>query len=108
MKTMGILSILCVIFLPGVVSASVPVLYTNDNFFSSYHDAPASLFQYETGGFYGYTETGKFYEQLPIQNLYDIKLHRFYIDDAYFYVSDRGVIAASDDLVALSIYMSRA
>lgn len=107
MKILGILAITYITFLPTVTAASVPVVYTNDNFFSSYHDAPVSLFQYETGGFFGYTETGKFYKQLPIHNLYTIKLHRFYIDDAYFYVSDRGIITASDDLVALSIYMSR-
>lgn len=92
---------------PSVTGAQIPSVYTNENYDSSVHDAPVSVYQYETGGFYGFTQTGKFYQQLPIQNLYNIKLHRFNIDEAYFYISDRGVINASDDLVALSIYMSR-
>ena len=107
MKRGVIVFIALYVLVPSVTLAQIPSVYTNENYDVSEHDTPVSLFQYETGGFYGFTETGKFYQQLPIQNLYSIKLHRFSIDEAYFYVSDRGVINAPGDLVALSIYMSR-
>lgn len=95
-------------FLPVTVGAAVPGRYTNDNFLLSEHDQPVSLFQDGLGGFYGYTLTGKLYTQQPIANIYSIKLHKFVIDDAWFYMSDRGLIQADNDLIALSVYFARA
>ena len=89
------------------VQAAIPAVYTNENFLTSTHDAPVSIFTFETGGFYGFTETGKMYRQVPIHNDFGVRLQRFSIDEAYFYVTDRGTIWADTDLIALSIYMSR-
>jgi len=92
---------------PQFALAQIPTVYTNENFHASTHDRPASLFQYERGGFYGFTETGKFYEQLPVYNEFGVRMQRFFIDEAYFYVTDRGTIDADSDLAAISIYFSR-
>jgi hypothetical protein len=90
------------------VHAAVPTTYTNDNFFTSVHDAPAWFKQDVSGNFYGQTESGKWFEQRFITNSLEVKLQRFSIDDAFFYVSDRGIILAPSDIVALSIYLARA
>ncbi len=93
---------------PGALSAEIPTSYTNDNIFTSEHDRPVSLFQDGNGGFFGYTATGFYYSQKPVTNTIGIRLHKFSIDQAYFYMSDKGLIEAKDDLVAISIYLSRA
>jgi len=36
-----------------------------------------------------------------------VRLHRFSIDEAYFYISSVGLITAPNDLVALSIYLAQ-
>lgn len=86
---------------------SIPAIYTNENFQVSRHDVPTWLYQDQKGGFYGGTETGKLFRQYPITNELGIKLMRFEIDEAFFYITDRGIIWAKDDLIALSIYVSR-
>jgi len=89
------------------VSAAIPEVYTNDNFFTSEHDVPVSFSQDVFGNFTGVTATGKIFSQYLITNSLDIRLQRFTIDQAFFYISDRGVIVADTDTVALSIYLSR-
>lgn len=102
-----LLVILCLLCIPSISLAAIPEMYTNDNIFTSEHDKPVSLFLDNLGGFYGYTETGMFYTQKPISNVFKIRLHKFSIGEAYFYVSDRGIISAPGDLTALSIYFAR-
>jgi len=58
------------------------------------------------GGFYGTTEDGTAFTQKPITNDLGIRLHKFQIDSAFFYVSDRGVIYAENNLMALSMYLA--
>ena len=89
------------------VQAAVPATYTNDNYWTSEHDAPAEFVGTGQGSYYGYTKTGKYFEQTLLTNSYDVRLFRFSIDKAFFYVSDRGVIKANSDVAALSIYLSR-
>jgi len=36
----------------------------------------------------------------------NIRLQKFMIDEAFFYVSDRGIINAPSNVIALSIYLS--
>lgn len=90
------------------VHAAIPEVYTNENFWSSEHDQPASFTQDTLGNFSGTTITGKLFTQITIANEYNFRLQRFAIDEAFFYVSDRGVIIASSDIVAVSIYLTRA
>ena len=104
----GMLLVVVAILAPLSVSAAVPEHYTNANLFVSEHDKPVSLFFDGAGGFYGYTEHGFYYTQRPVVNAYGIRLHRFTIDRATFFTSDRGIIRARSDLAALSIYFARA
>lgn len=91
-----------------VVLASVAqaFTYTNDNFATTPHERPAYFEGNQTDGFWGYTESGRTFTQMPIQNNFDIKIHKFAIDDAFFYITDRGVINAPNDLTALSVYLT--
>ncbi len=89
------------------VSAAIPAVYTNDNFFTSEHDAPVSFSQDAYGNFSGMTISGKLFYQNNITNSLNIRLQRFAIDEAFFYISDRGIIVANTDTVALSIYLTR-
>ncbi len=88
--------------------AAIPAVYTNENFFESEHDRPVSLTVLPDGSFTGMTETGKVFYQYSIENSLSIRLQRFSIDEAFFYVSDRGIIIAPSDTIALSIYLTRA
>jgi hypothetical protein len=89
------------------VSAAIPLVYTNENFWESEHDTPVSFTQDLQGNFYGFTATGKSFQQVIIENTLGIRLQRFSIDEAFFYVSDKGIINASNDIMALSIYLSK-
>ena len=91
----------------SLAQAEVLPIYTNDSFLYSYHDAPVSFTQDEVGNFSGVTETGKNFQQNIVFNSLSIRLHRFSIDEAFFYVSDHGLIWADTDTVALSIYLAR-
>jgi hypothetical protein len=93
-------------FSPAALAA-VPAVYTNENFFSSEHDQPVSFTQDSVGNFSGMTISGKLFYQTNVTNAFTIRLQRFSIDEAFFYISDRGIIRAGSDTVALSIYLAR-
>jgi hypothetical protein len=99
-------AVLCLI--PQVSLAAVPATYTNENFFSSTHDAPAQLFVTPNGNFHGFTTTGKYFTQTRVVNDESVRMFRFAIEQASFYVTDQGIIEADSDLAALSIYLSNA
>jgi len=96
--------LLAVLVLP--VAASIPDVYTNDNIWTSTHDAPVTIDRDAQGNFFGTTQTGKVYRQINIENNLNIRLQKFMIDEAFFYVSDRGIIEAPSDVIALSIYLT--
>jgi len=87
-------------------AANIPAVYTNDNIWTSTHDTPVTINLDAEGNFYGETETGKVYRQTNIENSLGIRLHKFSIDEAFWYVSDRGIIEAPSNVVALSIYLT--
>ncbi len=91
-----------VILYPFAVGAS----YTMENFWTTEHEEPAWFESDGVGGFYGETVGGTSFSQHPVFTNTDIRLHKFAIGTAYFYISDRGIIQAVDDLRALSIYLS--
>jgi hypothetical protein len=93
--------------LPQVTFSAIPDVYTNENFTTSEHDKPVSFSVDLLGNVEGVTATGKKFWQLNIENMFNIRLQKFIIDQAYFYVSDRGEIFAKTDLEALSIYLSK-
>ena len=102
------LSVLLVSLVAWPVQAAIPVVYTNENFFTSKHDAPVSFERDAFGNFSGVTESGKLFTQRPVVTDIQVRLHRFAIDEAYFYVSSLGIILADSDTTALSIYLARA
>jgi len=61
----------------------------------------------DNGTVVGATVSGIPFRQRNIANEYGIRLQRFEIGLAYWYISDRGIIWAESDLAALSIYLSR-
>ncbi len=94
------------LLMPLMAKAAVPKTYTNDNIWQSEHDVPVSFTRDAAGNFEGYTATGKRFTQINIENALSIRLQKFSIDQAFFYISDRGVIEANSDIVALSIYLT--
>lgn len=102
MKKFVLFSMVILASYPLVVGAS----YDMENFWTSTHDAPAWFEADGIGGFYGETVRGTSFSQHPVFTNTDIRLHKFAIEKAYFYISDRGIIQAEDDLRALSIYLS--
>ncbi|HMA79086.1 MAG TPA: hypothetical protein VKP88_08260 [Candidatus Paceibacterota bacterium] len=87
--------------------AAIPETYTQDNFFTSRHDAPVSYWRDSLGNSYGYTARGKYFSQTNVANTYEVRLQKFVIDEAFYYISDQGIIRANSDLTALSIYLTR-
>lgn len=105
-KKLTSLALLLLLTTP-VTQAAIPAVYTNDNIWVSEHDRPLSMSRDEAGNFTGTTATGKVFYQTNIENSLSIRLQRFAIDEAFFYVSDKGIIIADNDTVALSIYLTR-
>jgi len=112
----NILNTIIVVLTTGVIlffsslsaqAAEIPETYTNDNFWSSAHDQPLSFTQDKAGNFSGVTVTGKIFTQTNITNSANIRLQRFAIDKAFFYISDRGIIIAPNNVKALSVYFNR-
>lgn len=99
-----LLTFLLALSVPFLSVAAVPSVYTNDNFIDSTHEEPAEFYLDGWGGFYGTTISGRLFTQKPVTNKEGIKLHKFQIDEAYYYISDKGTIWADTDLIALSIY----
>jgi hypothetical protein len=102
------ISVLVLLAIPVFVSASqaVPSIYTPDSFITSYHDRPLSFERDRFGNFSGVTESGKTFTQTYVASTISVRLQRFSIDDTSFYISDRGIINASSDIEALSIYLT--
>lgn len=95
------------LLLPIPVGAFVmPKVYTNDNFRESFHDVPHSFTQDSQGNFYGTTETGKIFSQRYVSTSIAVRLQIFTLDEAFFYISDQGIIEANSDIQALSVYLS--
>ena len=104
MKNMFLLSLCISLLLPGEVMAYGVTDIQNPLL----NEVPAWLMSDSSGGFYGETETGLSFTAQPVLNDYSIKLHKFTINDTFWYVTDRGVIEAVGDLEAVSIYLARA
>jgi hypothetical protein len=88
--------------------ASIPQTYTNNNFLTATHDRPATFTRQADGSFTGMTATGKTFTQRPVIADMHVGLECFSIDEARFYVSNLGLITATTDTEALSIYLARA
>lgn len=87
------------------VQAVIPDVYTNENFWNSTHDLPISFTIDSLGNVSGFTATGKRFTQTNVENSTTVRLQRFSIDEAFFYISDKGIIKAQSDVAALSMYL---
>ena len=102
MKKMLLGLILAVVLYPNLSSA----FYDQDSFWNSPHDQPVWFEMDNEGGFYGETIGGSTFTQRAVVNNSNLRLQKFVIDTAYFYISDKGIIGAENDLTAVSIYFT--
>ena len=101
-----IMAITITITTPALLQAAViPSVYSADSFVTSYHDKPLSFERDEYGNFFGITESGKTFTQTYVTSSIALRLQKFSIDEVEFYISDRGIINAENDIEALSIYL---
>jgi hypothetical protein len=99
--------LLTLMLLAGVLIPKLSLaFYTMDNFWTTEHEMPAWFLLDGDGGFYGETVSGTAFTQKPVVNNLSIRLHKFAIDEAFFYISDRGTFQAENDIKALSIYFT--
>ena len=82
--------------------------YTATTFFSVPHTKPAWFAATNDGGFIGETVDGYTFRHSIVPNTSGIKLHQFAIGTASFYITDKGIITADSDLMAVSIYLTLA
>jgi predicted RND superfamily exporter protein len=102
-SVLGFVALLALVS-PLTVQAYV---YDNANIHYAYHEAPTSFSVDKHGETQGATVSGMLFTQRNVTVDQNIRLQRFEIGLAYWYVSDKGVIWADNDLVALSVYLSR-
>lgn len=95
-------------FLFTFFPASGQAFSSSEDFFSSYQNQPAWFEVAEDGSAKGETVGGEYFTQVNISNDRGLKLQKFSIGKAFFYVSDKGLIKANSDLSAVSIYFTLA
>lgn len=88
---------------------SVIILCSNYNWQHSERcTAPPDYFVVEENGeVWGHLTSGVQFTQTNVTNELGIRLQRFQMENAFWYVSDKGDIHADSDVEALSIYLSR-
>lgn len=108
MKSVLLVLIFSVVGLLPASLLAAPALdpYTSEHIWILPHTKPAWFESDGNGGFYGETLEGVAFTQSVIANQAGIKLHRFSIGTAYFYITDKGVIEAPSDIAAISIYLT--
>ena len=88
-------------------SLSLAFTYDTENIHHAYHEAPSEFTVDRYGNTVGTTVGGNEFRQYAVASTYDVRLQRFEIGLANWYVSDRGIIWADNDITALSVYLSR-
>lgn len=112
-KTIALLFMIVTVFIPeGSVTAhenSPTIFYTNDNIVLVPHPEVASFNVMDIDTISGVTDNdGITFSQISINND-TTRLHRFQIQEAWWYVSDRGIIGYGEgisEIQALSIYLT--
>lgn len=106
----GIGSAMLFILLLGgcfVPSSLYAYTYDNENIRYAYQEAPTSFSVDQNGEATGSTVSGMSFRQYSVTTDSSVRLQRFEIGNAHWYVSNKGVIFADNDLLALSVYLSR-
>ena len=69
--------------------------------------APVDYFVVEENGeSWGFLTSGVQFTQTNISNDLGVRIQRFQLEDAYWFVTDEGVIEATTETEALSIYLT--
>lgn len=87
---------------------STSIFYTNENIILTPHPEPETFEVNETKEMFGLTTNKISFSQINICNDFT-KLQKFQIQEAWWYISDKGTIGYGDglsDLQALSIYLA--
>ena len=100
----NIATFLVILGISNLVSLSVAL--ANFDFASDTHPAPVSFTVDASGEAYGKLEGGYTFTQKNIFLKNDIKIQKFVTGVNFFYISDKGIIEAENDLRAISIYFS--
>ena len=111
-KYSSLLIALLLLAIPAMATGSEPDhftgLLTNDNIISVLHPQPKHFQLDKQNQATGLTVTNLPFSQTNVEHL-EIRLQRFEIEEAWWYVSDKGLIGygqSLSDLQALSIYMT--
>jgi hypothetical protein len=91
-----------------VSAAGLPTNVWGETTDSVYSAVPQSFVVHNRDYITGVTTSGLLFSQHRIVSASDIRIHKFSIAQSFFYISDRGIIEAPDDLRALSMYLARA
>ncbi|MCD5381182.1 MAG: hypothetical protein LR008_01245 [Candidatus Pacebacteria bacterium] len=106
--TARLLLLTILLFPDSSLAGFVPQEYTQANFDSSYQDQPVHFTRDASGNFSGTTMSGKMFTQTYVAASISVRLQKFSIDKASFYISSYGIINAASDIEALSIYLVKA
>jgi hypothetical protein len=100
LRSVGVVFLVLATWLPMTVFG-----VTTDSVYSA---VPQSFVVHNSDYITGVTTNGLLFSQHRIVSASDIRIHKFSIAQSFFYISDRGIIEAPDDLRALSMYLARA
>lgn len=93
----------------AATSVTVSIQCNNQNVSTSPRcTAPVDWFIVnDDGSAFGQLTSGITFSQFNISNELGVRLQKFVIETAYWYITDRGVIHADTDTQALSIYLTK-
>ncbi len=94
-------ALLLVVVSPSTLNAFT---YTNDNIHTAYHEAPREFSVDEGGNTVGETVSGAVFTQETIYDVDGVRIQKFMIGEAFWYVSNFGVLFCSGDSEALQYY----
>lgn len=99
---------LLLIVLLNVFPATGQAYSNTEEFFNSSQNQPAWFEVSADGSAYGETVAGEVFTQINVRNNLGLRIQKFAIGSAYFYITDKGIIRAYNDLSAVSIYFTLA
>lgn len=88
------------------LSAGILVLLVISTNVSAYQPKPVDFWLNNEGEAFGILEDGTSFSQTNIVNNFT-RLQKFCWNEGFWYISEKGVIEAENDLQALSIYLAK-
>lgn len=96
-------ALLLIIVTPSPLNAFT---YTNDNIHTAYHEAPREFSVDERGNTTGETVSGALFTQETIYDVDGVRIQKFMIGEAFWYVCASGVFFVSGDSEAIAFCIS--